>query len=44
VTSPPPPPITTPVSDPPPDTRPGHGYGDQNHTHTGPPGQSPPTP
>jgi hypothetical protein len=22
------------------DTRPGNGYGDRNHTHTGPPGQS----
>jgi hypothetical protein len=22
------------------DTRPGWGYGDKNHTHTGPPGQS----
>ena len=23
------------------DTRPGHGYGDTNHEHTGPPGQQP---
>lgn len=22
------------------DTKPGWGYGDKNHTHTGPPGQS----
>jgi hypothetical protein len=22
------------------DSRPGHGYGDDNHEHTGPPGQS----
>jgi hypothetical protein len=38
-TSPPPPP--PPPPSPPPtstDTRPGHGYGDPNHQHTGPPG------
>jgi len=35
-----PPPVTTPVVDPPLETRPGHGYGDPNHVHTGPPGQS----
>jgi hypothetical protein len=23
------------------DTRPGYGYGDTNHVHTGPPGQQP---
>jgi hypothetical protein len=34
--APPPPPVTT----PPVDSRPGHGYGDDNHEHTGPPGQS----
>jgi hypothetical protein len=43
----PPPPVTQPpVTQPPvtpaaepPETRPGHGYGDQNHVHTGPPGK-----
>ena len=41
---PPPPPTTTPTPPPallpPVDTRPGHGYGDKNHVHTGPPGRS----
>jgi hypothetical protein len=39
-----PPPTTTPTppptTPPPVDSRPGHGYGDDNHDHTGPPGQS----
>jgi hypothetical protein len=37
-----PPPVTPPPVTPavePPETRPGHGYGDQNHVHTGPPGK-----
>ena len=34
---PPPPPPASPTS-----TRPGHGYGDGNHTHTGPPGRGSP--
>ena len=34
--APPPPPVTP----PPVDSRPGNGYGDDNHDHTGPPGQS----
>jgi hypothetical protein len=46
-----PPPTSTPVPPTPPtpptppptsDTRPGHGYGDENHQHTGPPGQTGP--
>ena len=35
--TPPPPPPPTPAS-PPTGTQPGNGYGDKNHTHTGPPG------
>jgi hypothetical protein len=38
----PPPPAPPPVEPPaaqPSDSRPGHGYGDKNHTHSGPPGQ-----
>jgi hypothetical protein len=40
---PPTPPTTTPIPPPPPpasllSTRPGHGYGDKNHIHTGPAG------
>jgi hypothetical protein len=41
-TPPPEPPATAPTSVPPDDsapTRPGYGYGDTNHDHTGPPGQ-----
>ena len=42
----PPPPTTTPSPPPalmpPTATRPGHGYGDKNHTHTGPPGHADP--
>jgi hypothetical protein len=35
-------PITAPpIADPPPEMRPGHGYGDRNHIHTGPPGSPP---
>jgi hypothetical protein len=48
---PPPPPPRKPPKHPPPSppppatsTRPGHGYGDKNHTHTGPPGHPPPSP
>lgn len=42
---PPPPPPTTTTSPPPAlmpqaPTRPGHGYGDKNHVHTGPPGHA----
>jgi hypothetical protein len=39
--SPPAPPATPPVEPPAQqsDSRPGHGYGDKNHTHSGPPGQ-----
>ena len=39
--SPPAPPAPPPVEPPAQqsDSRPGHGYGDKNHTHTGPPGQ-----
>jgi hypothetical protein len=33
----PPPPPTTPPDD---NSKPGNGYGDQNHDHTGPPGQN----
>jgi hypothetical protein len=40
----PPPPTTTPTQPPAlmpqAPTRPGHGYGDKNHTHTGPPGHA----
>jgi hypothetical protein len=35
---PPPPPHKPPPPEPPTSTRPGHGYGDKNHEHTGPPG------
>jgi hypothetical protein len=38
--TPEPPPPTPPTPTPAPDTRPGNGYGDTNHTHTGPPGQA----
>lgn len=47
--SPPPPPPPPPSSPPPAaltpplPTRPGHGYGDKNHLHTGPPGQQDPS-
>src|SRR5579884_3188390 len=34
----PPPPPSPPPTAPTPPTRPGHGYGDKNHVHTGPPG------
>lgn len=38
-TTPTPPVVTPPVVTPPPaDTRPGNGWGDKNHVHTGPPG------
>jgi hypothetical protein len=41
-TAPPPPPETTPTPTPPPpdNSRPGNGFGDKNHDHTGPPGQN----
>jgi len=32
------PPVVTPPEPPPADTRPGNGWGDKNHVHTGPPG------
>jgi hypothetical protein len=44
--APPPPPPPPPTTSPPPQalspasTRPGHGYGDKNHVHTGPPGHA----
>ncbi|HEY2373253.1 MAG TPA: hypothetical protein VGH82_12040 [Gaiellaceae bacterium] len=47
VTATPPPTDTTPTAPPPPPTtttddnsKPGNGYGDKNHDHTGPPGQN----
>jgi hypothetical protein len=42
VTTPPPVPPAPPAVEPaaqPPESRPGNGYGDQNHSHSGPPGQ-----
>jgi hypothetical protein len=35
---PPAPPVVEPAAQPP-ESRPGNGYGDQNHSHSGPPGQ-----
>jgi hypothetical protein len=32
--------VNAPQQDTASDSRPGNGYGDKNHTHTGPPGQS----
>jgi hypothetical protein len=34
------PPVVNAPQDTSSDTRPGNGYGDKNHTHTGPPGQN----
>jgi hypothetical protein len=34
------PPTTTPTPTPPVESRPGNGYSDSNHEHTGPPGQT----
>src|SRR4029077_17738590 len=36
------PPATQPSATTSTSKRPGHGYGDKNHTHTGPPGHEPP--
>jgi hypothetical protein len=40
VSTPAPPVVNAPQQDTPSDTRPGNGWGDKNHTHTGPPGQA----
>jgi hypothetical protein len=34
------PPVVNGTDDTSSDTRPGNGWGDKNHTHTGPPGQN----
>jgi hypothetical protein len=38
---PPPPPVATTPATNPTSTKPGNGYGDKNHVHTGPPGHAP---